>query len=169
MGAVAPRRASLTADGEAPPPPYQVVDNESTWLDRTDLVFIDPVSTGYSRPMPREDAGQFHGLKEDIACVGDFIRLYTTRNSRWLSPKFIVGESYGTTRAAGLSDYLQTRYGLYLNGIDVYKRQGTASWSTRSTWPGPPGRSCPFTPRSTRTWPWPGSSCTCLLYTSRCV
>ena len=117
MGSVGPRRANLTDEGEAPPPPYQVVDNESTWLDRTDLVFIDPVSTGYSRPMPREDAGQFHGLKEDIACVGDFIRLYTTRNSRWLSPKFIVGESYGTTRAAGLSDYLQTRYGLYLNGI----------------------------------------------------
>ena len=117
MGAVSPRRASLTADGEAPPPPYQVVDNESTWLDHTDLVFIDPVSTGFSRPMPKEDAKQFHGLKEDIASVGDFIRLYTTRNSRWLSPKFIVGESYGTTRAAGLSDYLQSRYGLYLNGI----------------------------------------------------
>jgi carboxypeptidase C (cathepsin A) len=117
MGAIAPRRAKLTADGEAPPPPYQVTDNESTWLDRTDLVFIDPVSTGFSRPMPKEGAGQFHGVKEDLASVGDFIRLYTTRNERWLSPKFIVGESYGTFRAAGLSDYLQTRYGLYLNGI----------------------------------------------------
>jgi carboxypeptidase C (cathepsin A) len=117
MGAVGPRRASLTAEGEAPPPPYQVADNESTWLDRTDLVFIDPVSTGFSRPVPKENAGQFHGVKEDLASVGDFIRLYTTRNGRWLSPKFVVGESYGTFRAAGLSDYLQARYGLYLNGI----------------------------------------------------
>ena len=117
MGSVAPRRAALTEDGEAPPPPYQLVDNESTWLDRTDLVFIDPVSTGYSRPMPKEKPEQYHGLKEDIASVGDFIRLYTSRNSRWLSPKIVMGESYGTTRAAGLSDYLQARYGMYLNGI----------------------------------------------------
>jgi carboxypeptidase C (cathepsin A) len=117
MASVAPRRAVLTDEGEAPPPPYRLMDNESTWLDRTDLVFIDPVSAGYSRPMPKEAARQFYGLKEDIASVGDFIRLYTSRNSRWLSPKFILGESYGTTRAAGLSDYLQSRYGLYLNGI----------------------------------------------------
>ena len=117
MAAMAPRRANLTDEGEAPPPPYGLTDNESTWLDRTDLVFVDPVSTGYSRPMPKEDPKQFHGLKEDIASVGDFIRLYTSRNARWLSPKIVLGESYGTTRAAGLSDYLQNRYGLYLNGI----------------------------------------------------
>jgi carboxypeptidase C (cathepsin A) len=117
MASVAPRRAALTPEGEAPPPPYKLADNESTWLDLTDLVFIDPVSTGYSRPMPKEDAKQFHGLKEDIASVGDFIRMYISRNSRWLSPKIVMGESYGTTRAAGLSDYLQNRYGLYLNGI----------------------------------------------------
>jgi carboxypeptidase C (cathepsin A) len=117
MASVAPRRANLTDEGEAPPPPYQLTDNESTWLDRTDLVFIDPVSTGYSRPVAKEDPNQYHGLKEDIASVGDFIRLYTSRNTRWLSPKFILGESYGTTRAAGLSDYLQDRYGLYFNGI----------------------------------------------------
>ena len=117
MASVAPRRAVLTDEGEAPPPPYQLTDNESTWLDRTDLVFIDPVSTGYSRPVTKEDPQQYHGLKEDIASVGDFIRLYVSRNNRWLSPKIILGESYGTTRAAGLSDYLQNRYGLYLNGI----------------------------------------------------
>jgi carboxypeptidase C (cathepsin A) len=117
MASIAPRRANLTDEGEAPPPPYQLTDNESTWLDRSDLVFIDPVSTGYSRPVAKEDASQYHGLKEDIASVGDFIRLYTSRNTRWLSPKFILGESYGTTRAAGLSDYLQSRYGLYFNGI----------------------------------------------------
>lgn len=117
MASVGPRRANLTDEGEAPPPPYRLTDNESTWLDRTDLVFIDPVSTGYSRPVAKEDPNQYHGLKEDIASVGDFIRLYTSRNTRWLSPKFILGESYGTTRAAGLSDYLQDRYGLYFNGI----------------------------------------------------
>ena len=117
MGSIAPRRAALTDDGEAPPPPYRVVDNEATWLDHTDMVFIDPVSTGYSRPAPKEGANQFHGLREDIASVGDFIRLYTSRNTRWLSPKFILGESYGTTRAAGLADYLQNTYGYYLNGI----------------------------------------------------
>jgi len=77
MGAFAPRRAQLTDEGEAPPPPYQIVDNESTWLDHTDLVFIDPVSTGYSRTLPKENPAQYHGLKEDIASVGDFIRLYT--------------------------------------------------------------------------------------------
>jgi carboxypeptidase C (cathepsin A) len=117
MASIAPRRANLTDDGESPPPPYQLVDNESTWLDQTDIVFIDPVSTGYSRPFTKEDPRQFHGLREDIASVGDFIRLYTSRNARWLSPKIVLGESYGTTRAAGLSDYLQARYGLYLNGI----------------------------------------------------
>ena len=117
MASVAPRRANLTDEGEAPPPPYRLTDNESTWLDLTDLVFLDPVSTGYSRPVAKEDPSQYHGLKEDIASVGDFIRLYASRNTRWLSPKFILGESYGTTRAAGLSDYLQDRYGLYFNGI----------------------------------------------------
>jgi carboxypeptidase C (cathepsin A) len=117
MGSMAPRRTNLDDDGEAPPPPYKLVDNASTWLDQTDLVFIDPVSTGYSRTFPKEDPRQFHGLREDIASVGDFIRLYTTRNNRWLSPKFVLGESYGTTRAAGLSDYLQDRFGMYVNGI----------------------------------------------------
>jgi carboxypeptidase C (cathepsin A) len=86
-------------------------------LDETDLVFIDPVSTGYSRPAEGEKAKDFHGFKKDIESVGDFIRLYTSRYGRWLSPKFLIGESYGTTRAAGLSGYLQERHGLYLNGI----------------------------------------------------
>ncbi|MDQ6861249.1 MAG: peptidase S10 [Verrucomicrobiota bacterium] len=117
LGALGPRRTELTERGEAPLAPYRLVDNEATWLDATDLVFIDPVSTGFSRSAPGEDAKQFHGYKEDLASVGDFIRLYTSRNTRWASPKFIIGESYGTTRAAGLSDYLQERYGFYVNGI----------------------------------------------------
>ena len=117
MGALGPKRVLMTDKGESLPPPYKLVDNEYCWLDQTDLVFIDPVSTGYSRAAAGEDPKQFHGYKQDLAEVGDFIRLYTTRNARWTSPKFIVGESYGTTRAAGLSDYLQSRYGYYLNGI----------------------------------------------------
>lgn len=117
MGGLGPRRAVLTERGEALPPPYRLEDNAYSWLDESDLVFIDPVSTGYSRPEPGEDAKKFHGLTEDIESVGEFIRLYTTKYQRWTSPKFITGESYGTTRAAGLSDFLQNRYGIYLNGI----------------------------------------------------
>jgi len=117
LGGIGPRRVQLSDAGEALPPPSKLVDNESTWLPKTDLVFIDPVGTGYSRPAPGQDAKQFWGYKEDIESVGDFIRLFITKYGRWASPKFIAGESYGTTRAAGLSDYLEGRYGLYLNGI----------------------------------------------------
>ncbi len=117
MGVLGPRRVLLDDDGFALKPPYRLVDNEASLLDVTDLVFIDPVSTGFSRPVPGEKAKEFHGFTKDIESVGDFIRLYTSRYRRWLSPKFLVGESYGTTRAAGLSGYLQQRHGLWLNGI----------------------------------------------------
>lgn len=117
MGGLGPRRAKLTERGEALPPPYKLEDNNYAWIDESDLVFIDPVSTGFSRSEPDEDPKNFHGYREDIESVAEFIRLYITKNQRWASPKFIVGESYGTTRAAGLSDYLQRRYGIYLNGI----------------------------------------------------
>lgn len=117
LGAFGPRRVDMGDAGALLPPPYKLVDNESSLLDTTDIVFIDPVSTGYSRPAPGESPNQFHGVQEDVQSVGDFIRLYTTRNKRWSSPKFLAGESYGTTRAAGLSGYLQGRYGMYLNGI----------------------------------------------------
>jgi len=117
MGLLGPRRVLMEFDGNLPKPPFQLTDNEYSLLDETDLVFIDPVSTGYSRPMEGEKPSEWHGFKKDIASVGDFIRLYTTRYNRWLSPKFLAGESYGTTRAAGLSGYLQERHGLYLNGI----------------------------------------------------
>jgi len=119
MGAIGPKRVAMTDKGESLPPPYRMIDNDLSWLDVTDLVFIDPVTTGYSRAAAGEDPKQFHGFNEDIASVGDFIRLYTTRYQRWSSPKFLVGESYGTTRASALSDYLQDRYGLYLNGITL--------------------------------------------------
>src|SRR5260370_26070420 len=116
-GAFGPRRVEMGDAGALLPPPYKLVDNEYSLLDLTDLVFIDPVSTGYSRAVPGEAPKQFHGIEEDIQSVGDFIRLYATRNKRWPSPKFLAGESYGTTRAAGLSGYLHQRYGMYLNGI----------------------------------------------------
>ena len=117
LGAFGPRRVEMGDAGALLPPPYKLVDNEYSLLDVTDLVFIDPVSTGYSRAVPGEAPKQFHGIQEDIESVGDFIRLYLTRSKRWTSPKFLAGESYGTTRAAGLSGYLQQRYGMYLNGI----------------------------------------------------
>ena len=117
LGAFGPRRVDMGDAGALLPPPYKLVDNESSLLDVTDIVFIDPVSTGYSRPAPGESPNQFHGVQEDVQSVGDFIRLYATRNKRWASPKFLAGESYGTTRAAGLSGYLQQRHGMYLNGI----------------------------------------------------
>jgi carboxypeptidase C (cathepsin A) len=117
LGALGPRRVLMDEIGNPLPPPYKLVDNEHSLLDASDLVFIDPVSTGYSRPVGGEKAKQFHGFKKDIESVGDFIRLYSTRYQRWTSPKFLIGESYGTTRAAGLSGYLQERHGMYLNGI----------------------------------------------------
>ena len=120
MGSFGPVRVKFADDkGDAPAPPYEYEDNPYTWLGFSDLVFIDPVSTGYSRPLKGDPASEFHGYSEDLASVGDFIRLYVTENQRWSSPKFIAGESYGTTRAAGLSGYLQSRYGMYLNGITL--------------------------------------------------
>jgi carboxypeptidase C (cathepsin A) len=117
MGALGPRRVNLKPDGSLPPPPFQSVNNSESLLDESDLVFIDPVSTGFTRAIPLDDSHKYHGLHQDQESVGDFIRLYTTRFERWLSPKFLIGESYGTTRAAGLSSYLMNRFGLYLNGI----------------------------------------------------
>jgi carboxypeptidase C (cathepsin A) len=117
LGLVGPRRVFMTEEGYMPQPPFKLVDNEYSLLDVSDLVFIDPVSTGFSRPVEGQKAREFHGFKKDIESVGDFIRLYTTRFQRWTSPKFLIGESYGTTRAAGLSGYLQDRHGMYLNGI----------------------------------------------------
>ena len=116
LGAIGPRRVKMLDDGMMPPPPYDMEDNQQTWLDQTDLVFIDPVGTGYSRAAKQELASKFFGLKGDIESVGEFIRLYLGRSERWSSPLFLVGESYGTTRASGLSDYLFD-HGVGLNGI----------------------------------------------------
>jgi len=117
MGLLGPRRVKMSDEGEMLPPPFELVENEFSLLDLTDLVFIDPVTTGYSRTVPGESPKQYHDFQKDIQSVGDFIRLYTSRYQRWVSPKFLIGESYGTTRAAGLAGYLQERHGMYLNGI----------------------------------------------------
>jgi len=106
----------MRPDGAMPSPPYELVDNAHTWLDLTDLVFIDPVGTGYSRPAKPELGKKFWGLEGDVESVGEFIRLYLGRYERWTSPLFMVGESYGTTRAAGLAGHLVDR-GVAFNGI----------------------------------------------------
>lgn len=116
LGAIGPKRVKMLADGRMPAPPYELVDNEATWLDQSDLVFIDPIGTGYSRAAKPELAQKFFGLNGDIESVGEFIRLYLTRNERWTSPLFLAGESYGTTRASALSGYLIDR-GIAFNGI----------------------------------------------------
>jgi len=116
IGAMGPRRVKLLEDGSLPPPPYQMEDNEATWLDKADLVFIDPVGTGYSRPAKPELGQKFWSVLGDLDSVGEFIRLYISRNQRWDSPIFVGGESYGTTRTAGLSAWLLDR-GIALNGV----------------------------------------------------
>jgi carboxypeptidase C (cathepsin A) len=119
MGALGPKRVPLTDEGFPVPPPYPIVDNEDSVLDFTDLVFIDPVTTGYSRNAPGENPQQFHGLEGDLSSVAAFIQEYLSKYNRWSSPKFLAGESYGTTRSAGLSDYLLKNDGIYLNGITL--------------------------------------------------
>lgn len=116
LGVFGPRKIVLDEDGRASPP-FQFIDNPLSILDKTDLVFIDPISTGYSRVAAGEDPKQFHGVEEDIQSIGEFIRLYTTRENLWGAPKFLAGESYGTTRAAGLANYLHREHHYYFNGI----------------------------------------------------
>ncbi|MEV6909819.1 peptidase S10 [Amycolatopsis sp. NPDC051071] len=117
MGLLGPRRV-LSGDVDDPvAPPYGLTDNQETLLAHSDLVFIDPVSTGYSRAVDGEKAKEYHGYTADIESIGEVIRLWVSRKQRWLSPKFLAGESYGTLRAAGLAAHLQERHGMYLNGL----------------------------------------------------
>jgi carboxypeptidase C (cathepsin A) len=116
LGGMGPRSPKLQPNGAMPQPPYQLKDNQDTWLDKTDLVFIDPVGTGYSRAKNIEVARRMNGVNGDIQSVGEFIRMYIVRNNREISPLFIAGESYGTFRAAGLAGYLIDR-GIAFNGI----------------------------------------------------
>jgi carboxypeptidase C (cathepsin A) len=118
LGGLGPKRIILD-QGKAPPPPVRYKNNPFTWLSFTDLVFVDPVGTGFSRGMPDDEQSRkvFYSFQQDIKSVAEFIRLYLTRYNRWMSPKFLVGESYGTTRVAGLARYMQKRFGVDLNGV----------------------------------------------------
>lgn len=117
LGLLGPRRVLMGDAGDLLPPPYGIADNSQSLLKHSDLVFIDPVSTGYSRAVKGEKSKDFHGYGADIESVAEVIRLWTTRNNRWMSPKYLCGESYGTTRASGIARHLQERAGLYLNGL----------------------------------------------------
>ena len=149
LGGLGPRRVKLNDDGTMPPPPFGLVDNSYSVLNVSDLVFIDPVATGYSRPAKDEKPDQFFGQSADIESVGDFIRLWTTRNERWTSPKYLLGESYGVFRAAGLADHLHSRYGMYLNGVVLLS--GLLDFATLREGPGNDLPSLVFLPTYTAT------------------
>lgn len=117
MGFTGPRLVTYDGEGFMVRPPFRLSDNEHSIIDVADIVFIDPVGTGFSRMAPGQDLHRFHGIADDIAAMGDFIRVFTTRQGRWKSPKFLIGESYGTTRASGLAGYLQSQHQMYLNGV----------------------------------------------------
>jgi carboxypeptidase C (cathepsin A) len=118
LGTLGPKRVSLPGDGtQAPVPPAQLVPNEFSILDVADLVFVDPVSTGYSRIEKEGKPEDFHGVEGDVESLSDFIRRWVTEHGRWASPKYLLGESYGGVRVAGLSAQLQSRYGMSLNGV----------------------------------------------------
>ncbi len=120
MGAFGPQRVNLPEDGiTQPAPPYSLTPNEYTLLGTADLVFVDPVSTGYSQPEKGENPKQFHGFNEDVESIGEFIRLWLGRHNRWTSPKYLMGESYGAIRVSGLASHLQDRYGMNLNGVII--------------------------------------------------
>src|SRR5215471_16292382 len=123
-----PKRIVLTDDGFGMPAPYSIVENGDSFLDATDMVFVDAISTGYSRPAPGENAAQFYGLEQDANWFADFIYQYLTRNERWASPKFLIGESYGTTRSAQLSFTLQRRHQIYMNGVVLLSAVGFGNW-----------------------------------------
>src|ERR1051326_6384964 len=128
MGSFSPKHVQMAEDGFQPAPPYHLVDNESSLIDVSDLVFVDAVSTGYSRTVDAVSRGYsrtvegvnpapFHGQQGDLRAFGEFINEYLKTYSRWPSPKYLIGESYGTIRSAGLSQELQSRHGIELNGI----------------------------------------------------
>jgi carboxypeptidase C (cathepsin A) len=119
LGMLGPVKVKLDSNAGTLPPPHELLENPDSLLDVTDLVFIDPVSTGFSRPAKGEDKNQFHGYEQDIKSVAQFIHEYTTKYARWGSPKFLLGESYGGIRAAGLSGQLRDRYHIELNGLVI--------------------------------------------------
>jgi carboxypeptidase C (cathepsin A) len=117
MGAFGPRRVVTDNASATPPAPYKIVDNTESLLDKTDMVFIDPVGTGFSHAVGKAEDKNFWGVDPDVKSLAQFIVTYVNRNGRWNSPKFLIGESYGTFRSVALGNYLQTTDGMYLNGI----------------------------------------------------
>ena len=117
MGSFSPRRVATVNAGVTPPAPYKLLDNPECLLDRSDLVFIDPVGTGFSTAVGKAQNKDFWGVDSDVKSLAQFIKIYITRNNRWNSPKFLIGESYGTFRNAALANYLQNNDNIYLNGI----------------------------------------------------
>src|SRR5271168_4768442 len=132
MGAFGPRRV-VTADHAATPPaPYKIEDNANSLLDKTDMVFIDPVGTGFSRAVGKAQNKDFWGVDQDVKMFAQFINIYINRNNRWNSPKFLIGESYGTFRSIALGNYLQSHDTMYINGIVLISSvldAGTLSFS----------------------------------------
>lgn len=119
LGGLGPKRVDTLLDGRSPLALAPVVENPNTVLDATDLVFIDPVSTGLSRAVKEEEEKQFLGVEEDIEAVAEFLRVFCTREKRWESPKFLCGESYGGIRGGGLAAHLQSKHGMYLHGVQI--------------------------------------------------
>jgi carboxypeptidase C (cathepsin A) len=117
MGSFGPKRVVTVNAGVTPPAPYKLEDNPSCLLDRADLVFIDPVGTGFSKAVGKAQDKDFWGVDSDARSLAKFVQTYVSRNNRWNSPKFLIGESYGTFRNAVLANTLQDRHGLYLNGL----------------------------------------------------
>lgn len=117
MGILGPRRVDATDAGFTPPPPYELVNNQFSVLDVTDLVMVDPVGTGFSKPLGGAETKMFWGVDQDIQSVAAFIKQYVTLNGRWTSPKYILGESYGGVRSAGLVYHLQSRHSMNFNGV----------------------------------------------------
>ena len=117
MGAFGPRRVEVNDSKFVPPAPYKLVDNTESLLDKTDVVFIDAIGTGYSHAVCKAQDKDFFGIDEDVEAFGQFIDTYLSRNDRWNSPKFLIGESYGTFRSAALGNYLQNHFSIHLNGI----------------------------------------------------
>ncbi len=137
MGSVGPKQVVMQPNGFMPAAPYRITDNQNTLLDQSDLVFVDAIATGFSRAPNAEMIKKYLGVKGDIEAFGEFIRLYITRYDRWPSPLFLLGESYGTTRAAGIAGYLADR-GISFNGITLLSTAmdlGTLEWTKNNDVP----------------------------------
>ncbi|MGB9429303.1 MAG: peptidase S10 [Gammaproteobacteria bacterium] len=116
LGGFGPMRVETTDAAPTPPPPYDLQSNPYSLLDKTDLVFIDAVGTGFSKTLGKATGKDFWGADPDVKSFGEFIENYLTENNRWNSPKFVLGESYGTPRSAMLANWLQNK-GVALNGV----------------------------------------------------